>query len=122
MIDGRPPPTPERIARWEEHAVRLLAVRTAPDSVIDALRHIGCPKDLAQEIVARSQAPATSALRRKGVGILLTGLGMIAASIVATVFLASIAGAHPSIRGRLLWLLILGIGTTVYGIFQIVFG
>jgi hypothetical protein len=122
VIDGRPPPTPERIARWEEHAVRLLAVRTAPDRVVDALRHIGCPQDLAQEIVARSRAPATSALRRKGVGILLTGLGMIAASIAATVFLASIAGAHAGIRGRLLWLLILGIGTAVYGLFQIVFG
>ena len=64
MIDGQPPPTPERIARWEEHAVRLLAVRTAPDGVIDALRHIGCPKELAQEIVARSQTPAASAMPR----------------------------------------------------------
>jgi len=39
--------------------VRLLAARDAPDSVVDALRHFGCPKDLAQEIVARSRAPAT---------------------------------------------------------------
>lgn len=120
MIDGRPPPTPERIARWEEHAVRLLAVRTAPDSVIDALRHIGCPKALAQEIVARSQAPATSALRRKGVGILLTGLGMIAASVIIMTIEAA-SDVHAFGR-RLLALLIVGIGTAFYGLFQIVFG
>ena len=117
MIEGRPPPDPERIARWEEHAVRLLAARDAPDSVVEALRHIGCPKDLAQEIVARSKAPATSQLRRKGVGILLTGLGMVAAAILGVAL-----GAHHGFGGRLLWLFILGIGTAIYGIFQIVFG
>lgn len=117
MIDGRPPPDPERIARWEEHAVRLLAARDAPDSVVEALRHIGCPKDLAQEIVARSKAPATSQLRRKGVGILLTGLGMIAASVIAVAL-----GLHHGFGGRLAWLFVLGIGTAIYGIFQIVFG
>lgn len=120
MIDGRPPPDPERIARWEDHAVRLLAARDAPDSVVDALRHLGCPKDLAQQIVARSKAPATSLLRRKGVGILLTGLGMIVASLLVAAFAAS-ADVHV-FSGRTLWLLILGIGTAFYGLFQIVFG
>lgn len=117
MIDGRPPPDPERIARWEEHAVRLLAARDAPDSVVEALRHIGCPKDLAQEIVARSKRPATSQLRRKGVGILLTGLGMIAATLFAVTL-----GLHHGLGGRLAWLFVLGIGTAIYGLFQIVFG
>jgi hypothetical protein len=109
VIDGGPPPTPERIARWEEHEVRLLAVRTATDRVINA-----------QEIVARSQAPATSALRRKGVGILLTGLGMIAASVIIMAIEAA-TDVHAFGR-RLLALLIVGIGTAFYGIFQIVFG
>ena len=72
---------------------------------------------LAQEIVARSKAPATSQLRRKGVGILLTGLGMVAAAILGVAL-----GAHHGFGGRLLWLFILGIGTAIYGIFQIVFG
>lgn len=120
MIEGRAPPDPERIARWEEHAVRLLAARDPPDSVVDALRHIGCPRALAQEIVARSKAPATSQLRRKGVGILLSGLGMIAVSLLVAAFAAS-TNVHV-FSGRLLWLLILGIGTAIYGIFQIVFG
>lgn len=100
--------------------MRLLAVRTAPDSVIEALRHIGCPKELAQEIVARSQAPATSQLRRKGVGILLTGLGMIAASVIIMTIEAA-TDVHAGTR-RLMALLIVGIGTAFYGLFQIVFG
>jgi len=120
VIDGRSPLDPERIARWEEHAVRLLAARDPPDSVVDALRHIGCPKDLAQEIVARSKAPATSQLRRKGVGILLSGLGMIVVSLLVAAFAAD-TGLHV-FSGRVLWILILGIGTAFYGLFQIVFG
>lgn len=100
--------------------MRLLAARTAPDSVVGALRHIGCPKDLAQEIVARSQAPATSQLRRKGVGILLTGLGMIAASVIVMTIESS-TDVHAGTR-RLMALLIVGIGTAFYGAFQIVFG
>lgn len=120
MTDGRPPPTPERIARWQEHAVRLLAVRDPPDSVVDALRHIGCPKDLAQEIVERSKRPATSRLRRKGVGILLTGLGMIAASVIIMA-IETATDVHVGTR-RLMALLIVGIGTAFYGLFQIVFG
>ena len=60
---------------------------------------------------------AVTELRRKGVGILLTGLGMIAAALFAIAL-----GLHHGLGGRLAWLFVLGIGTAIYGIFQIVFG
>lgn len=85
--------------------------------MLDTLRHIGCPKALAQEIVEHSRRPATSQLRRKGAGILPTGLGMIAATLFAVAL-----GLHHGLGGRLAWLFVLGIGTAIYGLFQIVFG
>jgi uncharacterized protein YjeT (DUF2065 family) len=116
-----PAPPPERIAQWEEQALALLSVRTPPDKVVAHLKYVGCPESVAREIIARNRKPAKRQLRRKGAGILLTGIGILACFLVLSLIEAAI-GMRLPLPAEIWWLQYLTLGMILYGILQMIFG
>lgn len=115
------PPSPEKIASWEAQALALMSTRTAPEKVIAHLKYVGCPASLAQDIVSRNRRPATKNLRRKGVGILLTGVAILGGVLLLELVKVLIGMPIP-LPINAAWFAVLGAGMIVYGVLQIVFG
>jgi ferric-dicitrate binding protein FerR (iron transport regulator) len=114
------PPSPERIASWEQQALALLTERTSEEKILAHLRYVGCPADTAREIIARNRGGAKTRRRYKGVGIALTGAGMIAL-VVAVAILRSLGIPIP-LPVSSIWLFVLGFGMVLYGTLQMLFG
>lgn len=115
------PPSPEKIASWEAQALALMSTRTAPEKVITHLKYVGCPAPLARDIVSRNRRPARKNLRRKGVGILVTGVAILVGVLLLEILRASIGMPIP-LPINTTWFALLGAGMIVYGVLQIVFG
>jgi hypothetical protein len=113
------PPSPERIASWEQQALALLTERTSEEKVLAHLRHVGCPPDLAREIVTGNRGGAKSQRRRKGVGIALTGAGLVAAVILVGILRAFGIPMPMPFRP---WVFAIGLGMILYGMLQMMFG
>lgn len=115
-------PSPERIASWEAQALALLGTRMPPEKVVAHLKYVGCPLSLAQEIVARNRPKAKRQLRGKGLGMLIGGGALLAASVLVMVAVVVVGKPVPLLGRYVLLGVILGIGMIVYGVLQIVFG
>lgn len=115
------PPTPEKIASWEAQALALMSTRTAPEKVIAHLKYVGCPAPLAQDIVVRNRRPASKNLRKKGLGILLAGVGILVGVLLLELVKVALGMPIP-LPINATWFVLLGAGMIVYGILQIVFG
>lgn len=120
MIQERPP-TPERIAQWEAQALALLSTRMPPEKLIAHLKSVGCPPDLAEDILSRNRAPAKRALQRKGLGILLTGVGIVAGIALLAIFSAA-TGIRLPFAGRAFLFVFAAIAMIAYGGLQLLFG
>jgi hypothetical protein len=118
---SRPPPTPEKIASWEQQAQALLGERTSEEKVLAHLKHIGCPAPLAMDIVKRSRRPAKKHLRKKGIGIALTGLAILAGLLLLSI-LQVLIGMPIPMPINMIWFFFIGSGMVVYGILQMLFG
>ena len=116
-----PAPSPERIAQWEAQALALLKVRTPLDKVAAHLKSVGCPEAVTRDIIARNRRPAKNHLRRKGVGILLSGIGILMCFFVLSLFEGAI-GLRLPLPAEIWWLQYLAIGMILYGILQMLFG
>ena len=117
----RQPPTPERIAQWEAQALALLSTRMPPDKLLAHLKSVGCPPDLAQEILERNRKPAKRELQRKGLGIFLGGIGILVVLSALVAFVA-LTGIRLPFMGRALIFVIVGIAMIAYGGLQMLFG
>jgi uncharacterized protein YjeT (DUF2065 family) len=116
-----PAPSPERIAQWEEQALALLSVRTPPDKVVAHLKYVGYPESVARDIIARNRKPAKKQLRRKGVGILLTGIGILACFLALSLIEGAMDIRVP-LPAQIWWLQYFALGMIFYGILQMIFG
>lgn len=115
------PPSPEKIASWEAQALALMSTRTTPEKVMAHLKYVGCPAPLAQDIVTRNRRPAKKNLRKKGVGILVTGVAILVGLLLLAILKAAIGMPIP-LPINTTWFVFLGIGMIAYGLLQIVFG
>lgn len=114
------PPSPEKIAHWEEQALALLAVRTSEEKVLAHLRDVECPPEIARAIVARCRKPANARIRRRTLGLMATGLGLLA--LAAAYFsLRWYPDAPPSRALRPLAYFSVGLGMILYGVLELVF-
>lgn len=116
-----PAPSPEKIASWEAQALALLSTRTAPEKVISHLKYVGCPAPLAQDIVSRNRRSAKKNLRKKGVGILVTGVAILVGLLLLQILRAAIGMPIP-LPINTVWFALLGTGMIFYGVLQIIFG
>lgn len=111
-------PSPERIAHWEEQALALMAVRTSEEKVLAHLRDVECPPEIARAIVARCRKPANARIRRKTLGTIATGLGVVA--LAAAYFSLMRAPDTPRVL-RPLGYFSIGLGMVMYGLLELFF-
>lgn len=112
------PPSPEKITHWEEQALALLAIRTSEEKVLAHLRDVECPPEIARAIVARCRKPANARIRRKTLGTIATGLGVIA--LAAAYFSLMRAPDSPRVI-RPLGYFSFGLGMVMYGLLELFF-
>jgi hypothetical protein len=111
-------PSPERIAHWEEQALALMAVRTSEENVLAHLRDVECPLEIARAIVARCRTSANARIRRKMLGTIATGLGVLA--LAAAYFSLMRAPDTPRVLRPIAYFSI-GLGMVMYGLMELVF-
>lgn len=114
------PPSPERIAHWEQQALALLAERTPESRVLAHLRDVGCPETIARRLVARNRAPARTRLRIKAAALVGSGASLIGCAGLYALWLGD-PGDRPELLVRPVLLCAFGLGMLIYGVLDILF-
>lgn len=114
------PPSPERIASWEQQALALLAERTPDHKVLTHLRDVGCPEAIARRLVARNREPARVRLRIKAAAIVGTGASLIGCAGLYLWWLGD-PSDRPTLLIRPVLLFSFGLGMVIYGALEILF-